>query len=474
MIRKILVSQPQPTSPKSPYAELAEKYGVEFTFRPFIKVVGISAAEFRRQRVDILKHTAIVFTSRHAIDHFFAMCKALRLNMPETMKYFATTESVALYIQKYVQYRKRKVFFGTTGKVDDLVPVMAKHKNEKYLVPQNDGTEGGFSKKLDEKGLKHTDCVMYRTVSVPITKEEVFSHGMVVLFTAAGVGTLVNSFPEFEQGMLRLATLGNAARTAAEEHNLRVDVVAPLPKQPSITGAIAQYLEEEAERDRAADKTSEEQDAVQQEEKLRRSVAAKKGAETKRRKQMLTDHIAQLEEEKAVAEQKADECRQTVNANKQVSDQLKREMEAAQKAFTAARQETDRSQREAEKARRAVRDIQAHIDAAKEELEEIDAAANRKKAKPATEEVKETAKKEVSKKEAEKKETGVKATVAKPKTAASTIKKAATKTTAKTTTKATTTTAKTATKSAAKATVAKKTSTKTCKKTPAKTTSKTK
>ena len=243
---------------------------------------------------------------------------------------------------------------------------------------------------------------------------------MVVLFTAAGVETLVNSFPGFEQGMLRVATLGNAARTAAEEHGLRIDVVAPLPKQPSITGAIAQYLEEEAERDRAAAEVPEAQNTADQEEKLRRSVAAKKGVETKRRKQMLAEHIAQLADKRVVAQQKADDCRQVVEANRRVSDRLKREMEAAEKVYTEARQKTDRSQREAEKARRAVRDIQAQIDAAKAELEEIDTTIARKKSKTTSAPAKATTK-TASKQE---KETPSKQT-ARTRTAAATIKKTA-------------------------------------------------
>ena len=135
MIKKILVSQPKPTSEKSPYFDIATKFDVELVFRPFIKVEGMSAKEFRTQKVNILDYTAVIFTSRHAIDHFFTLAKELRINIPEDMKYFCVTETIALYIQKYVQYRKRKVFFGSTGRIDDLLPTMVKHKTEKYLVP---------------------------------------------------------------------------------------------------------------------------------------------------------------------------------------------------------------------------------------------------------------------------------------------------------------------------------------------------
>ena len=165
MIKKILVSQPKPSSEKSPYYDIANKFDVELVFRPFIKVEGISAKEFRAQKVNILDYTAIVFTSRHAIDHFFTLAKDLRVAIPEDMKYFCVTETISLYIQKYVQYRKRKVFFGTTGKIDDLIPTMAKHKTEKYLVPMSDVHNDTISKMLTAKKLNFKECVMYRTVS---------------------------------------------------------------------------------------------------------------------------------------------------------------------------------------------------------------------------------------------------------------------------------------------------------------------
>lgn len=135
MIKKILISQPKPSSETSPYYALEKEYGVKLVFRPLIKVEGLTSKEFRQQKVSILSHTAVVFTSRHAIDFFFQLAKELRLNIPEDMKYFCVTETISLYIQKYVQYRKRKVFFGTTGRIDDLIPLMVKHKTEKYLVP---------------------------------------------------------------------------------------------------------------------------------------------------------------------------------------------------------------------------------------------------------------------------------------------------------------------------------------------------
>ena len=170
MIKKILVSQPKPMSEKSPYFDIAERFGVDLVFRPFIKVEGLTPKEFRQQKISILDYTAIVFTSRHAIDNFFTLAKDMRVVIPEDMKYFCITETIALYIQKYVQYRKRKVFFGSTGKIDDLIPTMVKHKTEKFLVPMSDVHNDNVTRLLDAKKLNHTECVMYRTVSNDFTR----------------------------------------------------------------------------------------------------------------------------------------------------------------------------------------------------------------------------------------------------------------------------------------------------------------
>ena len=244
MIKKILVSQPKPSSDKSPYYDIAEKFDVELVFRPFIKVEGMSAKEFRTQKVNILDHTAIVFTSRHAIDHFFTLAKELRVTIPEDMKYFCVTETIALYIQKYVQYRKRKVFFGSTGRIDDLLPTMVKHKTEKYLVPMSDVHNDSISKLLDSKKLNHCECVMYKTVSNDFTPEEVenFDYDMLIFFSPSGIEALTKNFPEFNQGEIAIATFGPATAKAAKEAGLRLDIEAPNEKYPSMTGALQHYL----------------------------------------------------------------------------------------------------------------------------------------------------------------------------------------------------------------------------------------
>lgn len=245
MIKKILVSQPKPTSEKSPYFEIEAKENVNFTFHPFIKIEGLSAREFRQQKIQILDYSAIVFNSRHAIDFFFTLCKELRVTLPEDMKYFGISETVALYIQKYIQYRKRKVFFGSTGKWPELVTVMAKHKTEKYLVPLSDVHNDDVAQMLDAKKLNHKECVMYRTVRNDFPADEPFDFDMVVLFTPAGVESLLKNFPSFDQGSTRLACFGPATKKAMEDAGLRCDLSAPTPEARSMTAAIEMYLAKE-------------------------------------------------------------------------------------------------------------------------------------------------------------------------------------------------------------------------------------
>ena len=245
MIKKILVSQPKPSSEKSPYYDIAEKFGVELVFRPFIKVEGMTAKEFRAQRINILDYTAIVFTSRHAIDHFFTLAKEMRIAIPEDMKYFCVTETISLYIQKYVQYRKRKVFFGTTGKIDDLLPTMVKHKQEKYLVPMSDVHNDAVANMLDAKKLNHQECVMYRTVSNDFTADEVknFDYDMLIFFSPSGIESLTKNFPDFNQGDIAIATFGPATAKAVKDAGLRLDLEAPSDKYPSMTGALQDFLQ---------------------------------------------------------------------------------------------------------------------------------------------------------------------------------------------------------------------------------------
>lgn len=245
MIKKILISQPQPSSEKSPYYDIARDYNVELVFRPFIKVEGLSSKEFRQQKVSLLGHSAVVFTSRHAIDNFFKLAKEMRLEIPETMKYFCVTETIALYIQKYVQYRKRKVFFGTTGKIEGLLPTMVKHKAESYLVPMSDVHNDSVKDLLDSKKLKHVECVMYRTVSNDFTEEEVknFDYDMCIFFSPSGITAFTNTFAGGSVKDVAVGTFGPATAKAAHDAGLEVCIEAPSKEYPSMTGALKAYLD---------------------------------------------------------------------------------------------------------------------------------------------------------------------------------------------------------------------------------------
>lgn len=238
------MSQPKPTSEKSPYYDIAEKYGVKIDFRPFIKVESLSAKEFRQQKVSILDHTAVIFTSRHAIDHFFHLCTELRVTIPETMKYFCTSETIALYIQKYVQYRKRKVFFGATGKFADLVPTIVKHASENYLIPLSDVHNDEIKELLDKHKIHHTEVIMYRTVSNDFTPEEKFDYDMLLFFSPAGISSLMKNFPEFDQKEIAIGCFGPATAKAVKDAGLRLDLEAPTVEAPSMTAALDMFIRE--------------------------------------------------------------------------------------------------------------------------------------------------------------------------------------------------------------------------------------
>jgi uroporphyrinogen-III synthase len=243
-VKKILISQPKPTTDKSPYYEIAEKFHVEIHFRPFIKVERVSVKEFRQQRINIPDYTAIVFTARTAIDHFFSLCEELRITMPETMKYFCISESVALYLQKYIVYRKRKIFFSQTGKIEGLNNAITKHSKEKFLVPLPDQHNDEVTRFLEEKKIDYTESVMYRTVSNDFDKDEPFDYDMVIFFSPAGVQSLFKNFPDFKQGDIAIGCFGSTTAKAVEEAGLRLDCEAPLPGLPSMTAALENFLKE--------------------------------------------------------------------------------------------------------------------------------------------------------------------------------------------------------------------------------------
>ena len=243
-IKNLLVSQPKPTTEKSPYFDMAEKYGLKIDFRPFIKVEPVLAKEFRQQHVSILDHTAVIFTARTAIDHFFRLCEEMRISIPETMKYFCISEQVALYLQKYIVYRKRKIFHTTTGKLEDLVLLVQKHVGEIFLVPVSDVHKDDLLVRFDEKDVDYTKAVMYCTVSNDFKSGEAFDYDMLVFFSPSGVASLLKNFPHFEQGEIAIGCLGATTAKAVHDAGLRLDVEAPTAEAPSMVAAIELFIKE--------------------------------------------------------------------------------------------------------------------------------------------------------------------------------------------------------------------------------------
>lgn len=244
-IKKILVSQPRPTTEKSPYFDIAEKHGVEIVFRPMIKVEGLSAKEFRQCKVNLADFTAVIFTARTAVDHFFRLCEESRVKIPDTMKYFCLTESIARYLQKYIVYRKRKIFFGTTGKLDDPVLVTGYEKNikEKFLFPVSSVNKDNMEV-LEKHKVNFTKAVMYRTVSNDFTPDEPFDYDVLIFFSPAGIDSLKKNFPDFdqEQRQVAIGAFGTETAKAVEDAGFHVDITAPTKENPSMTSALEAFL----------------------------------------------------------------------------------------------------------------------------------------------------------------------------------------------------------------------------------------
>lgn len=241
-LRKILVSQPRPTADKSPYFDIEKKFGVELTFKPFIRVERLSAKEFRAQKIAIQEFTGIVFTSRTSVDKFFSLCEELRIVIKEELQYYCLSETVALYLQKYINYRKRKVHFSKTGKLDDLATVIKKHNTDNILMPVADVHKEDLTIFTKAK-VKLTTAVMYRTVSAEFTPEEIKSYDMLVFFTPAGINSLFENSPEYKQEDQKIGIFGPATAKAAEDHGLKVACKAPSPEFPSMASALEDYLE---------------------------------------------------------------------------------------------------------------------------------------------------------------------------------------------------------------------------------------
>ncbi len=243
MVKKILISQPKPSDPvKSPYNEIAEKYSLNIDFHKFIKVEGVPAREFRKDRVNILDHSAVIFTSRNAVDHFFRICKEMRVEVPDTMKYFSISESTSYYLQKYVQFRKRKVFHGHQN-FKDLLEIIKKHKDEKYLLPCSDIHKQSLTRLLEENKINFSKAVIYRTLASDLSKVQINQYDMIVFFSPSGVKSLMKNFPEYNQGDTKIGVFGPTTAKAVKEAGLKLDLNAPTKTAPSMTMALNQYIE---------------------------------------------------------------------------------------------------------------------------------------------------------------------------------------------------------------------------------------
>lgn len=246
-VRSILITQPRPEGEKSPYFDLAKKYDLALEFHPFIRVEGLTGKEFRKQKVDITQHTAVVFTSRNAVDHFFRICEEMKVKVSQEMKYFCITEAVALYLQKFILYRKRKVFFSADGSTQGLLDVIAKHKAEKYLIPAADAVRKEVAAFLTKHKVPFAEATLYRTVSNDIAPVMEKGHyDMIVFFTPFAVQTLFEHDPNYKQNGMVIGAFGPSTTKAVEDAGLKLDVKAPAPNAPSMVAAMEQFFAEQS------------------------------------------------------------------------------------------------------------------------------------------------------------------------------------------------------------------------------------
>ena len=243
-IKNVLVSQPQPAEvEKSPYYILAKKYKVNIDFHKFIKIEGVQAIDFRKDRIHILDYTAVIFTSRNAVDHFFRLAKEMRADVPDSMKYFCVSEAIAFYLQKYVQYRKRKIFYGRQN-IDQLMEIITKHKTENFLLPCSDNSEKDLSQILTENEIQHTNAIMYLTVASDLSEIKIENYDMLVLFSPSGVKSLFSNFPNYQQGTTLIGAFGPTTCKAVKDAGLILSIEAPSKTAPSMTMALEQYIEQ--------------------------------------------------------------------------------------------------------------------------------------------------------------------------------------------------------------------------------------
>ncbi len=242
-IKKVLISQPEPSNPKSPYYELAKKYNLKIDFKPFIKVEGVSSKDFRQQKIDLTSFSAVIFTCKAAVDHYFRICDELRITVPDSMKYFCITENVGFYLQKYIVYRKRKVFHGKSI-FQDLIQTVLKHRDEKFFVPLSDPHNAEIPELLKKNRLKFKVGIMYRTISNDFSNHNSFDYDLLVFYSPSGIKSLRANFPDFVQGDVKIGAFGPTTTQAVIDEGLRLDIEAPGPEAPSMTMALDNYLKE--------------------------------------------------------------------------------------------------------------------------------------------------------------------------------------------------------------------------------------
>ena len=241
-IKKILISQPRPELERSPYFDIARNFNIEVDFRPFIQVEGIPSKEFRKNRIDVLSYNAVIMTSKNAVDNYFRVCNEMRIIVPETMKYFCISEATAYYLQKYIQFRKRKIFFSNYSFADLVEIIKKKHKEEKFLLPCTDAPNDEYTDLLDKEGIRYVKAPLYRAVYSNLTDIKISEYDMLVLFSSAGITSLLRSFPEFNQQNTLIAAFGEQTAKAVIQAGLKLHVHAPQPQAPSMAMALEQFL----------------------------------------------------------------------------------------------------------------------------------------------------------------------------------------------------------------------------------------
>jgi uroporphyrinogen-III synthase len=242
-VSSILVSQPQPVSDKSPYVALAQKYNIKIDFRPFIGIDPVDIKEFRQQKVNILSHSAVIFTSRNAVDHFFRLAAGSKVEIPSDMKYYCISEQTANYLQKYIVIRKRKIFTGSRT-ATELIEVLKKHKNEKFIFPCSNIRKDDIPIFLKENGFNYSEAIIYKTVASDLSDLAEVNYDVIAFFSPSGINSLFVNFPNFKQENTRIAVFGPTTSKAAKEAGLILDIEAPLPNAPSMTGALELYIKQ--------------------------------------------------------------------------------------------------------------------------------------------------------------------------------------------------------------------------------------